>query len=119
MMWGNSQVHGPGPQPAGSLSVVTTVWGVTSTSQSGPYSQNPMGPGSMGPGSMGPGMPQGGYNANSALSPGMYQQQNYPMQQGKAVPGMPPSYRQGMGPSPPNMMNFTPQPPPGYPNRQK
>ena len=34
--------HGnPGMQPQQALSVVTTVWGVTNSSQSGPFNQNP------------------------------------------------------------------------------
>lgn len=124
MMWGNSQLPGPGPQ-GGSLSVVTTVWGVTSTSQSGPpYSQNHGGtmPGSMGPGGgmpQGPGM--GGYNSQS-MSPGMYPQ-GYPMGNPsmgpKGMPGMPPGYGPNMGMSPPQQNSMSYGAPPGYPNRQK
>ena len=38
IMWPNS---GQQPPSQGALSVVTTVWGVTQTTQSGPFSQNP------------------------------------------------------------------------------
>lgn len=43
-MWGGPGSGGPqGGQPP-QLSVVTTVWGVTQTTQTGPYNQNPTAP---------------------------------------------------------------------------
>ncbi|KAG9341008.1 hypothetical protein JZ751_019761, partial [Albula glossodonta] len=108
-------------QPPGSLSVVTTVWGVTNTSQSQVLG-NPMNNSHMNPGGapMGPGMSNNNPNVNSPQFPG--QQQPFPtkggggqgyMQQGVyGRPGYPGGGFGGSypgGPNTPGGMSMPPQ----------